>query len=147
MPDIDAAERVRLLVEEFEARGARYMNPGCVDEGLAVADVRAVLAELRNLRARVLDPATTLIVTVKLPKNSAHNPHSKQTGQCPFSDECTDVTGEHHSFLTGADGLETLHAEGTHVTRVERLQRSPRFTPAAEESVAEARARRWFSSH
>lgn len=122
-----AAERVRLLVEVFEARGARYMNPGCVDEGLAVADVRAVLAELRSLRARVLDPASTFLVTVKLPKNPAHNPRAKVTGPCPFSDECTDVTGEHHSFLTGADGLAVLREEGTHVTRVERIQRSPGF--------------------
>jgi hypothetical protein len=56
-PDEDAIERVRLLVEEFEERGARYMNPGCVDEGLAVADLHEVLRELRRARALAVDPA------------------------------------------------------------------------------------------
>ena len=45
------------------------------------------------------------IVTVKLPKNKEHDPHNKKTGPCPVNGEtCTDVTGEHHSFLVELEG-------------------------------------------
>lgn len=122
VPD-DPAERWQRVLDSVDGRdpGVVLMTPS------KRTALRALLAELRSLRARVLDPASTYLVTVKLPKNPAHNPRAKVTGQCPFSDECTDVTGEHHSFLTGADGLAALREEGTHVTRVERIQRSPRF--------------------
>lgn len=126
-PDEDAIERVRLLVEEFEARGARYVNPGCHGDELAVADLREVLRELRRARAMVVDPANAWLVTVKLPKNPEHDPRAKRTGPCPFSHECTDVTGEHHTLMTGADGLEALRADGMHITRTERLGRMPDF--------------------
>ena len=63
------------------------------------------------------------IVTVKLPKNPEHDPHNKKTGTCKFSDLCTDVTGEHHSFLYEGDSVEWVRrhwtSKGTHVTRVE----------------------------
>jgi len=146
-PDEDAIERVRLLVEAFEERGARYVNPGCVDEGLAVADLREVLRALRRARAMAVDPANAWIVTVKLPKNSGHNPRAKQTGPCPFSDECTDVTGEHHSFLTGPGGLETLRENGTHITRTERLGRSPEFLRAARAQPEEFEVPRMWRSN
>jgi hypothetical protein len=142
-----AVERVRLLVGEFESRGARYMNPGCVGDELAVADVRAVLLELRRLRALAVDPANTWLVTVKLPKNPAHDPRAKRTGPCPFSNECTDVTGEHHSFLTGAEGLEALRADGTHITRTERLQRSPDFLRVTEVTPLEFEVPRVWRSN
>jgi hypothetical protein len=74
------------------------------------------------------------LVTVRLPKNSDHNPRAKKTGPCPVNGKpCTDVTGEHHTFLVDLDG-HTLHggkmdAEAVreiyqdiyHVTRVETV--------------------------
>lgn len=128
-PDETAIERVRLLVEDFEARGARYVNPEAKWENdrLAVADLREVLWALRRARAMAVDPANALLVTVKLPKNPDHDPRAKRTGPCPFSHECTDVTGEHHTLMTGADGLEALRENGTHITRTERLGRMPDF--------------------
>lgn len=67
------------------------------------------------------------LVTVRLPKNPAHNPRDKKTGPCPVNGKpCTDVTGEHHSFLVDLDDMD---AEGVHeiylgihrVTRVETI--------------------------
>lgn len=121
MSRIDPVKRLQRMLNAIDEK---TFSSIMLDE---VADLRALLAEVRNLRARVLDPANTWLVTVKLPKNPAHDPRAKRTGQCPFSNECTDVTGEHHSFLTGAEGLEELRAGGTHITRTERLQRSPDF--------------------
>lgn len=68
------------------------------------------------------------IVTVKLPRNPDHNPRSKVTGPCPVDPrvQCTDVTGEYHSYLTLADG-EPAAREGVrrqygwHVTRIESI--------------------------
>lgn len=67
------------------------------------------------------------LVTVKLPKNSEHNPRDKKTGPCPVGGKpCTDVTGEHHTFLADIDGVD---AEGVReiyqglyrITRVEAV--------------------------
>lgn len=69
---------------------------------------------------------STFIVTVKLPKNPEHNPRDKKTGPCPVSGKpCTDVTGEHHTFLcdfmSGAsvEQVREWYEETYHVTRVE----------------------------
>jgi hypothetical protein len=32
-------------------------------------------------------------------KDPNHDPKNKKTGHCDWSDYCTDVTGEHHSFI------------------------------------------------
>lgn len=71
------------------------------------------------------------IVTIKLPKNPSHDPHDKQIGSCPADHyaqglTCTDVTGEHHSFLVEAIDAHTARSVAvrhgsTHVTRVEAL--------------------------
>jgi hypothetical protein len=68
------------------------------------------------------------VVTVKLPKNPNHNPHDKKSGECPASGgPCTDVTGEHHSYLDlAADSIDmamgNAHLRGFHhVTRVEQV--------------------------
>ena len=59
-------------------------------------------------------------VTVKLPKNSEHDPSHKKIGQCPFSGlVCTDITGEHHTVLTRADTI--LEAEGRFARKVNNL--------------------------
>lgn len=67
------------------------------------------------------------LVTVKLDKNSQHDPKNKVTEQCPLSSmlDCSDQTGQHHTFVCSTDKSltevqsywETLH----HVTRVERV--------------------------
>jgi hypothetical protein len=71
------------------------------------------------------------MVTLKLPKNPAHNPHNKITGPCPVNDTkvCTDSTGEHHTVLYSApDFMSTAQSvveywklSGYHVTRVEEV--------------------------
>lgn len=65
---------------------------------------------------------TQLLVTIKLPKNPNHNPHSKVTGPCPVSRVCTDSTGEHHTVLVGNDAeVEELRKRFGHITRVEKV--------------------------
>jgi len=64
------------------------------------------------------------LVTIKLPRNRDHDPRNKKSGPCPVSGYCTDVTGEHHSYLTvapsEADAREEARARGfSHVTRIE----------------------------
>jgi hypothetical protein len=123
----DAIEHVRLFVELFAEQnpGVDHVRGTSMGDDLTLSDLRFMLAELHKLRARVIDPDSTYLVTVKLPKNPAHNPRAKQTGQCPFSDECTDVTGEHHSFLTNAEGVAQLRENGPYLTRAELLRRTP----------------------
>lgn len=70
-------------------------------------------------------------ITVRLPKNPAHDPKNKKTGPCPISTlpepTCDDVTGEHHTFLhpgTAKSTLENVRASYEtiyHVTRVEEV--------------------------
>ena len=75
----------------------------------------------------------TFIVTIKLGRRSDHNPHDKKWGKCRVNadhrvgpPECTDRTGEHHSFLIDADCLEAAlkpaSAKYNHVTRVEEAR-------------------------
>lgn len=61
------------------------------------------------------------IITIKQPKNKLHDPRNKQTGPCVVSSLCTDVTGEHHSFIGTASDIEKLKTDGTHITRIELL--------------------------
>jgi hypothetical protein len=67
------------------------------------------------------------LVTVKLPRNPAHNPRAKVTGACPLAPEvqCTDVTGEHHTYLAMANdeaaAREQAQREYGHVTRIETI--------------------------
>jgi hypothetical protein len=69
------------------------------------------------------------VVTVKLPKNPAHNPRDKKTGVCPVvGGICTDQTGEHHSYLD-TTSVSPEEAERRckevlgfdHVTRIEEV--------------------------
>lgn len=69
----------------------------------------------------------TFLVTVKLPKNPEHNPRNKKTGPCPVNGKpCTDVTGEHHTFLAElddvtAEDVREIYQSMYHVTRVETV--------------------------
>ena len=73
----------------------------------------------------------TYIMTVRmLEKNPAHDPQHKQSGRCPVSGYCTDVTGEHHSFLleafddVAARALTRKYGEehGYRLTRLEEVR-------------------------
>lgn len=67
------------------------------------------------------------LVTIKLAKNPEHNPRDKKTGPCPVTGKpCTDVTGEHHTFLAEledvqAEDVRSLYEGIYHVTRVEQV--------------------------
>lgn len=66
------------------------------------------------------------IVTIKLPRNPQHDPKNKQRGTCIVSDICTDITGQHHSFLVLAENETQAIAKAgehfQHVTRVEKAE-------------------------
>lgn len=61
------------------------------------------------------------IVTIKLPKNTMHDPKNKKTSHCVSNPVCTDSTGEHHSFLVNANSLKEIrdYYDGVHITRIE----------------------------
>ena len=67
------------------------------------------------------------IVTVKLPKNPEHDPRNKKIGFCPVNPArmCTDVTGEHHSYVIECATMDEAYKDGIdrfgHVTRIEVL--------------------------
>jgi len=66
------------------------------------------------------------IVTIKLPRNPDHDPHNKKSGNCLVSNNCTDVTGEHHSYLDQDVSEERLRARASerfkHITRTEEVR-------------------------
>lgn len=66
------------------------------------------------------------IVTVRLPRNPKHNPMNKHKGWCPLSSIyqlCTDITGEHHSYIQEGQDEEDIRKRAEekyiHVTRIE----------------------------
>lgn len=75
------------------------------------------------------------IVTVRLPRNSQHDPRNKKTGKCPLfrppftsfemqgTFTCTDVSGEHHSYIEHGNDLDDIRkkaeAKFKHITRIE----------------------------
>lgn len=71
-------------------------------------------------------------VTIKLPKNPAHNPRNKIVEGCRTSPLCTDATGEHHTFVVNADGVppikEYFEAHEVHITRIELIKNTLELT-------------------
>jgi len=67
------------------------------------------------------------LVTIRLPKNPAHDPRNKVTGACPANNGlCTDVTGEHHTYMMMASTIDEVRtaaekrlSPGAHITRIE----------------------------
>lgn len=62
------------------------------------------------------------IVTIKVKHGIPHNPRDKITGPCPaVGYECSDCTGEHHSFLYKAKSIEEVKEKFNEfrLTRVE----------------------------
>lgn len=77
-----------------------------------------------EIRSVTLGETVFLLITVKLPKTVAHDPHNKVTGTCPLSGQrCTDVTGEHHTVLVRGGDVEAakLAWRKFHITRIERV--------------------------
>ena len=71
------------------------------------------------------------IVTVKLQKNLRHDPYHKVQGRCPLNPNvwCTDVTGEHHSYVESGTSLEEIAVKAStrfkHITRIECFNELP----------------------
>ena len=65
------------------------------------------------------------IVTVKFGFNDKHDPKNKKVGQCPWSMNCTDSTGAHHSVLIDAPDRQAVEAmfQSYHVTRIESVDK------------------------
>ncbi len=68
------------------------------------------------------------IVTIKLKKNLNHNPNNKKTGKCPITNnECTDITGEHHSYIETGNSLKEIEMKAKnkwgHITRIEVIEK------------------------
>ena len=63
------------------------------------------------------------IVTVKFARDPNHDPSNKVTGICPADENavCTDVTGQHHSYLATDEEIEALRKDGVHITRIESV--------------------------
>lgn len=80
---------------------------------------------LRDLELDISEPEKMYLVTVKGPKHPSHDPRNKRTSKCPAGEgECTDYTGEHHTFLvrsarTIREVRDECRERYGHVTRVE----------------------------
>ncbi len=71
------------------------------------------------------------IVTLRMPRNPSHDPRNKIIDYCPLSEElaiCTDVTGEHHSYVECGENLGQIKEKALkkfpnalHITRIEAL--------------------------
>ena len=65
------------------------------------------------------------IVTVKFAQDKNHNPQNKVKGKCPmpWTGQCSDSTGAHHSRLVKAKDERDVRSMfvGYHVTRVEEV--------------------------
>jgi hypothetical protein len=64
------------------------------------------------------------IVTVKLERNPKHDPSHKKDGMCPVSGKyCTDITGQHHSFVVDGTSIPDIQNRTLlrykHITRIE----------------------------
>lgn len=63
------------------------------------------------------------IITTKVEKNTLHNPRDKKTGICPFTGgECTDITGEHHSFLTMGTSIQDVYDRFSQFIKITRIE-------------------------
>lgn len=118
-------ERGVLLVTNKKYPARRYLD----DRGVTFGPGGWAQA-LRDLELAVVETIHTYLVTVKLPKNPAHNPRDKKVAACPAmkgpgrAAVCTDHTGEHHTILVNSTRSSSAVAEWAretygHVTRIE----------------------------
>ena len=67
------------------------------------------------------------IVTVNLHRKMRHDPKHKQLGVCPIPGSqmrCTDITGEHHSFIVEANSITEAREKvnpSLWITRIEEV--------------------------
>jgi hypothetical protein len=124
---VNAEESVSRLPMRTRSSGPAVGSPPMKEYSPAPPEaLEKVLTGLKNLTEK-----KTWIVTVKLPKNPEHNRPVKKTGPCPFSLNCTDVTGEYHSFTMHGDDSEQvqmlvrlyMETKGfpSHITRIEQV--------------------------
>ncbi len=67
------------------------------------------------------------IITIKLKRNPNHNPKDKKKGKCPITNnECSDITGEHHSYIETGNSLKEIEIKAknkySHITRIEVIK-------------------------
>ena len=69
------------------------------------------------------------IITIKLKRNSNHNPKDKKKGKCPIinNEFCSDITGEHHSYIETGNSLKEIESKAknkySHITRIELIKK------------------------
>lgn len=65
------------------------------------------------------------IVTVKFGFNDKHNHRKKVVGPCPWSENCSDSTGSHHSTLVEAPDVQAVENmfQSYHITRIENVDK------------------------
>ena len=72
------------------------------------------------------------VVTLRFEKNPKHNPKLKKRGVCPVSNDCTDITGSHHSYIVRGYGIDHIRHQVNkqfspnwvgfkHITRIEAV--------------------------
>ena len=68
------------------------------------------------------------IITIRLKRNLNHNLKDKIKGKCPIinNNECSDVTGEHHSYIETGNSLKEIEIKAknkySHITRMEVIK-------------------------
>jgi len=79
------------------------------------------------------------IVTIKVKHGLSHNPRNKITGGCPqlWGSECSDVTGEHHSFIHIAEDIDSVKKQLNHlrITRIEEARFMNGYTVETERLI------------
>lgn len=72
----------------------------------------------------------TFLVTVKLPRNPAHDPNNKIAGaMCPAGgDTCTDMTGQHHTVAIMAESASQIQRKLGHSIHITRIEAAEPFT-------------------
>ncbi len=93
-------------------------------EATSITGIKCIICECFF----TLEKTIKVIITVKLEKNPKHNPHNKLIGNCPINKNelCTDITGEHHSYLEEGTNVEDIWKKAKekykHITRVEYIK-------------------------
>jgi hypothetical protein len=121
-------DRGILLVTNKKYPARAYLD----DRGVTFG-VEGWVRALTDLGFNLDEPPSLYMVTVKGPKHPSHDPRNKKTGKCPAGEgQCTDRTGEHHTFLvrstlSTSQVLDLAREKYGHVTRVELVAETIQF--------------------